>query len=68
MSELKKIKHTIEIIERACNNDQKLADFLCDIFPNHSRFQIHARVFKPEMRDSLPQYLSRVIRREIGNE
>ena len=57
--EMKKIEHTIQIIERACNDNQKLADFLCDIFPDHSRFQIHARVFKPEMRGSLPYYLSR---------
>jgi len=57
-SERKKIKHLIEIVERSYG-EQKLADFLCDIFPNHSRFQIHARVFKQEMRDSLPEYLKK---------
>jgi hypothetical protein len=37
---------------------QAVADELCKRFPDKSRFQIHARCFKSEMQDSLPDYLA----------
>lgn len=53
----KRVEFLLQRIEAVTNGKQDFADAICDLFPLCSRFQIHARVYKKEMRASLPQYL-----------
>jgi len=58
-TELKQhVGYLVGKIESETNGKQELADALCLFYPNCSRFQIHARIFKAEMRDTLVPYIA----------
>jgi hypothetical protein len=51
-----------EVIDHLENDSKQVwADALCDFFPNVSRFQIHARIFKEEMTGGLAKYIKKAL-------
>ena len=51
------VEYVVNRLDKSTNGKQEFADALCDFYPEVSRFQIHARVFKDSMRDTLAQYI-----------
>lgn len=53
----KEIQYVVSRLEKATTSKQEFADALCTFYPGCSRFQIHARIYKDEMRDTLAWYI-----------
>ena len=51
------VEYVVNRLDKSTNGKQEFADALCAFYPEASRFQIHARVFKDDMRDTLARYI-----------
>ena len=61
-----KVTYIIKCLEDKSTSRGNFADSICDFWPSLSRFQIHARVYKDEMRDSLAPYIAAELREGEG--
>jgi len=63
MSDEDNVNYVLDRLEKMAEGcQQTFADNVCDFFPECSRFQIHARVFKKDMRNTLGSYIAETLK------